>query len=122
MHCTDDVVTIQGYGGNGEIDFYQAGSRDGYGNVKGSLGLDGTTADVTIDARDLIGGGSISVAGGFDGNDTMYGSNYNDTLNGGTGNDSLEGGAGNDLLSGGAGNDSIASASADQIARPIGRM
>gem|GEM_PF-5885814 len=44
---------------------------------------------------------------GFEGEDTIYGSNGNDVINGGDDNDSIYGRGGTDTLSGGAGSDSF---------------
>ncbi len=44
---------------------------------------------------------------GFDGDDTITGSDYADIIRGGAGNDTIDGGAGNDIIIGGKGNDTL---------------
>ncbi|MFD2262930.1 FecR domain-containing protein [Lacibacterium aquatile] len=100
------TLTIQGYGHDGLVDFYQEGASAGMGGVKSSISdLTDISAGVSINA--LGNAGNISVAGGFAGNDMIIGGMGNDTIYAGNGNDIVSGGGGIDSLYGGLGDDSL---------------
>ena len=101
------TLTIQGYGHDGNIDFYDAGKFAGYGDVKSShADLDVISFGVNINASPVT-GGNIYIAGGFGGNDTIIGSQGNDTIYAGDGNDRVTSGGGIDSIYGGLGDDSL---------------
>jgi Ca2+-binding RTX toxin-like protein len=63
--------------------------------VKGTAGNDTLSASYTDSVRMY----------GYDGNDSLTGTQYNDLIDGGSGSDTLTGAGGNDTLIGGTGND-----------------
>jgi len=74
------------------------------------------------DNKDSIIGGQTSLDAnnryfGFDGKDTLIGTNSTDVLNGGAGNDNIRGGKGDDILNGAAGNDKLYGSSGDDQLR-----
>jgi Ca2+-binding RTX toxin-like protein len=105
--ASGETLTIQGYGHDGNIDFYDAGTSAGMGDVKSShADLDDISFGVNISASG-VSSGSLSIAGGFGGNDTMIGGTGNDTIYAGDGNDIVSGGGGIDSIYGGLGDDSL---------------
>jgi hypothetical protein len=82
-----------------------------------TVGLDGTTPNLTVRAVENVAGGAAgdTISGdalgnrlsGAGGDDTLDGADGDDTLSGGGGNDTVSGGAGVNTLRGGAGDDKL---------------
>lgn len=105
--ASGEMLTIQGYGHDGNIDFYDAGASAGMGDAKSShADLDDISFGVNINASAVTGAG-ISIAGGFGGNDTILGGKGSDVIYAGDGNDIVSGVGGIDSIYGGLGDDSL---------------
>ena len=122
-----DLVTVNGTGGNDQIQILAAGSSVTVNGLAAQVVISGAegaaiTDVLTISAgngNDTINAGTVPagsiglVLDGGAGNDTITGGAGNDQLLGGAGNDILLGKGGNDLLFGGDGDDTLTGGTGD---------
>jgi Ca2+-binding RTX toxin-like protein len=113
-----DTVTLNGTGGNDQIQIVGAGTSVTVTGLPEQVSLTGAEVGDTLTIAGGAGNDTMNAAGlpagivtlvldGGAGNDTITGSAGNDTLIGGDGNDTVIGGRGNDIASLGNGNDTF---------------